>query len=672
MGYFHSTQNLLVWQEGQQKLWIQPWGAHGLRVQANLSGSPLDLPQALLPVSPPPASEFQLEIGEQSASIRNGKLRAVITRAGHLQFLQAASGKVLFEEPHTQYFAPPSRHFKYRDGRLYQIEAWFMSNDGEKFYGLGQHQHGRLDNKGSVIELQQRNTEVSIPFMVSNRGYGFLWNNPGLGRVELGMNATRWVAYGSQQLDYYVVCGDDYAEILQRYADVTGHTPPMPEWATGFWQCKLRYETQEELLNVAREYKGRGLPLAVIVCDFFNWSHMGDWRFDPRCWPDPSAMTQELEGLGVKLMVSIWPTVSPLSENYTEMQERGLLIGNERGVDAQHVFVDHDVNGPAYFAYYDATNPEARRYIWDKVKKGYYDHGVRLWWLDNDEPDANPWNPENLHFYLGNGVEVANIYPLLHQAGFYESMRRAGESEVVTLSRSGWAGSQRFSSIIWSGDIASTFEALQAQVRAGLNMAMSGIPWWTTDIGGFHGGNIHTDYFRELIVRWFQYGVFCPIFRLHGYREPAQGPLPRSGADNEVWSFGEPAYQLITRMLALREKLRPYIQEQMEIASQSGLPPMRPLFVDFPADPACESIEDQFMFGPEILVAPVLHLGQRQRSLYLPGGVRWLEAWTGQVYPGGQTVTVSAPLAQIPVFLKEDSRLAKVFQELVPAGRGSG
>ncbi len=181
MGSFHSTQNRLVWQEGQQKLWLQPWGPNGLRVQANLSGSPLDLPQALLPVDPPPASEFQLEIGEQSASLRNGKLSAVITRAGELQFLQAVSGKVLLEEPPIQYFAPPSRHFKYRDGRLYQIEAWFKSNEGEKFYGLGQHQHGRLDNKGSVIELQQRNTEVSIPFMVSNRGYGFLWNNPGLG-----------------------------------------------------------------------------------------------------------------------------------------------------------------------------------------------------------------------------------------------------------------------------------------------------------------------------------------------------------------------------------------------------------------------------------------------------------------------------------------------------------
>ena len=662
MGRFSSIKNLLLWQEGQQKLCIQPWGVNGLRLQANLSGSPLDLPQALLPVETQAVPESEVEITEDTASIRNGKLRAVVSRAGRLQFLHAVSGKTLLEEPPIQYFAPPNRHFKYRDGRLYQIEAWFKARDGEKIFGLGQHQHGRLDNKGSVIELQQRNTEVSIPFMVSNQGYGFLWNNPGLGRVELGMNATRWVAYGSQQLDYYVVCGDDYAEILQRYADVTGHTPPMPAWATGFWQCKLRYETQAELLNAAREYKRRGLPLSVIVSDFFHWSHMGDWRFDPQCWPDPSAMTEELEKLGVRLMVSIWPTVSPLSENYAEMKERGLLIDNERGVDAQHVFVDHDVNGPAYFAYYDATNPQGRDYIWDKVKKGYFDHGVKLYWLDNDEPDINPWNPENLRFHLGNGVEVGNIYPLMHQGGFYESLRRAGENEVVTLSRSGWAGSQRFGSVIWSGDIASTFEALQAQVRAGLNMAMSGIPWWTSDIGGFHGGDIRTEYFRELVVRWFQYALFCPIFRLHGYRDPVLGPVPRSGADNEVWSFGEPAYRIITHLLRLRERLRPYIQEQMDIASQSGLPPMRPLFVDFPADPGCESIEDQFMFGPEILVAPVLHLGERQRSLYLPAGVRWVNAWSGEVYAGGQTVSVPAPLEQAPVFLKEGGALTKLFQ----------
>jgi alpha-D-xyloside xylohydrolase len=555
------------------------------------------------------------------------------------------------------YYAPPNRHFKYRDGRLFQIKAWFKAQEGERFYGLGQHQHGKLDQKGCIIELEQRNTQVAIPFLVSNRGYGFLWNNPAIGRVELGHNATRWVAEGSQQLDYYVVCGETYAEILERYADATGHAPPLPAWASGFWQCKLRYETQEELLNVAREYKQRGLPLSVIVSDFFNWSHMGDWRFDPRCWPDPPAMVRELEEMGVKLMVSIWPTVSPISENYPTMRERGLLVNNEYGVDAQHVFVDHGINGPAYFAYYDATNPEARQFIWDTVKKNYYAQGVRLWWLDNDEPDVNPWDPENLRFYLGNGIEVANIYPLLHQMAFYEGMRASGETEIVTLSRSGWAGSQRFSSAIWSGDITSTFESLQVQVRAGLNMAMSGIPWWTADIGGFEGGDIRTPYFRELIVRWFQYGVFCPIFRLHGYRLPIRSPFPGSGADNEVWSFGDEVYEILREWLFLRERLRPYIHKQMQLASEKGIPPMRPLFFDFPGDSVCETVEDQFMFGPEILVAPVLHEGARERKVYLPAGTDWMDAKKGTAHAGGQWLVASAPLDTIPVYLKAGSRL---------------
>ena len=347
----------------------------------------------------------------------------------------------------------------------------------------------------------------------------------------------------------------------------------LPDWASGFWQCKLRYETQEELLSVAREYKRRGLPLSVIVIDFFAWSHMGDWRFDLQRWPDPAGMVRELEAMGVKVMVSIWPTVSPISENYAVMKDRGLLVNNERGTDALHVFVDHDVNGPAYFTYYDATNPEGRRTIWDKVKQGYYDHGIRLWWLDNDEPDANPWDPDQPAILPGQRGGGGQYLSLAAPAGLlrWDAIAPA-RREIVTLSRSGWAGSQRFSSAIWSGDIASTFEGLQAQVRAGLNMAMSGIPWWTTDIGGFHGGDIRTDYFQELIVRWFQYGVFCPIFRLHGHRQPERSPFPGSGADNEVWSFGEEAYRAITPLLFLRERLRPYIHDQMEVASQVGLP----------------------------------------------------------------------------------------------------
>lgn len=665
MGQFFREGQILIWQENQQKVWLQPWGKNGLRCQSNLVGERLNLPQALLE-NGHTSLNVDIEIGEAHAVIRCGSIQATVSRKGSICYTNARSGAVLLEEPaDPPYYAPPNRHFLPRNGRLFRIEAWFKSQPGERFYGLGQHQHGLLDQKGCVIELKQRNTEVAIPFLISNRQYGFLWNNPAVGRVELGNNATRWVADGSQQLDYYIVCGESYAEILESYADVTGRTPPLPDWASGFWQCRLRYETQDELLQVAREYKARGLPLSVIVADFFNWSRMGDWRFDPACWPDPAGMVRELEDMGVKLMVSVWPTVSPLSENYAMMRERGLLVNSEYGIDAFQVFLDNDIHGPAYLAYYDATHPEAREFIWETIQKNYYAQGVRLWWLDSDEPDATPWNPENLRFHIGNGVEVANIYPLLHQMAFYNGMRTAGETEIVTLSRSGWAGSQRYSSAIWSGDIASTFEALQAQVRAGLNMAMSGIPWWTTDIGGFHGGDIRSDSFRELMIRWFQYGIFCPICRLHGHRMPFKGDLPRSGAENEVWSFGEDVYAILRELLFLRERLRPYLHQQMVLASETGLPPMRPLFVDFPDDAVCEAIEDQFMFGPDILVAPVLCEGVRERRVYLPVGADWAIAGRDASYSGGQWIDVAAPLETIPVFLKMGNNLQEVF----PSGR---
>jgi len=665
MGSFSQEDQILVWQENQHKVWLQPWGADGLRVQANLAGKRLSLPQALLepmPATPAPAA---IELEQEAATIRNGSICAKISRDGRLEFFRAPSGRILLREPGWAACNEPNRNFKYRNGRLYQIEATFEAEDGERIYGLGQHANGRLDQKGCVIDLKQRNTAVSIPFLISSLGYGFLWNNPSVGRVELGRDATRWVAEGAQQLDYYIVCGGSYAEILERYADATGHAPELPSWATGFWQSKLRYETQEELLSVAREYKRRGLPLAVIVADFFHWSHMGDWRFDPECWPDPRAMVRELEEMGMRLMVSIWPTVSPLSENYSAMRERGLLINNEYGTDAQQVFIDHGITGPAYYPYYDATNPEARKFIWDTVKKNYYDLGVKTFWLDNDEPDVNPWNPANLRFHLGNGVEVANLYPLLHQKAFSDGMRAAGETDFLTLSRSGWAGSQRLSSAIWSGDVASTFEALRDQVRAGLNMGLSGIPWWTTDIGGFHGGDVRTAYFRELIVRWFQYGVFCPILRLHGYRAPMDNPMPATGAGNEVWSFGEEAYGIIRDLIFLRERLRPYLKLQMHLAAEKGLPPMRPLFVDFPDDKKCDTVEDQFLLGPDILVAPVLEEGARGRKVYLPAGTEWTDAEKGTMHPGGEWRSVDAPLASVPVFLKAGSGLEKIFRPSV-------
>ena len=654
---FRRHDGALIWEQNHETVRIEPWGRDSLRVRATIGAAIRDdLPGALLD---PAAVAAHIDIGEARATIRNGALTAEISSKGLIRFLNAAGEELLAEEP-PHFVHPPARYYKPLPGDLSHIEVRFKAYDGERFYGLGQHQHGKLDQKGCVIDLLHRNTEVAIPFALSNRGYGFLWHNPGAGRVELGANATRWVADGAPQLDYWVTVGDTPAAIMSRYADAVGHAPLLPAWAAGFWQCKLRYRTQDELLAVAREYQRRGLPLAVIVVDFFHWTLQGDWQFDPAFWPNPSAMVRELEAMGVKVMVSIWPTLNPLSPNFEAMKQRGLLVRNERGIVAHLTLGDTRPEGSVHVVYYDPTNPEARQFLWEKARENYYRHGVKVWWLDVCEPEMYPMEPENLRYHAGNGLAVTNIYPLLHARAFYDGMRSEGESEIIHLCRSAWAGSQRYGAALWSGDIPSTFESLQIQVRAGLNAGLSGIPWWTTDIGGFHGGDPESPYFRELIVRWFQYGTFCPLFRLHGFRLPYQrGETSKdlTGGPNEVWSFGDEAYAIIRELMFLRERLRPYIMEQMRVAHETGAPPMRPLFFDFPEDGGCYAVDDAFLFGPDLLVAPVLDEGARSRAVYLPLGATWTDAWTGATFAGGQWITADAPLERIPLYLRDGAKL---------------
>ena len=391
---------------------------------------------------------------------------------------------------------------------------------------------------------------MSIPFLLSSRGYGFLWNNPAVGRVELGYNATRWVAEAAPQIDYWITTGDNPTEILSHYADVTGHAPMLPNWASGFWQCKLRYASQEELISVAEEYHRRKLPLSVIVIDYFHWTRQGDWQFNPKYWPDPSGMVKRLENLDVKVMVSVWPTVSRLSSNYSEMRSKGYITRNKSGTPPHVYFMDNEAEKGVYVHFYDPTHPGARKYIWEKVKRGYYRYGIKVFWLDACEPEMIPMNPENLRFHAGDGDAVANIYPLHHVQAFYEGMKSENEQDILFLCRSAWAGSQRFGAAVWSGDVYSTFPALRAQLKAGLNIGISGIPWWTHDIGGFRGGNPADPTFRELIVRWFQFGAFSPLIRLHGHRLPTPtiltaritkyGPLAigHMRSSNSICSFG--------------------------------------------------------------------------------------------------------------------------------------
>lgn len=662
-GLVWSEHNKLIYQYDDEVIWIEAFGKNSLRVRITKMSEMPDKDWAFIT---PPETNATISIGEKVCSITNGNITGKMNEFGVMWF-ENEKGEVLLKErwqtkkdknehKALMYYG---RELKPILGGLYKATMTFEPNKNEKIFGMGQRQMENLDMMGCELELAQRNSQASIPFFLSNRGYGFFWNNPAYGRATFAKNLTRFTAEVTGLVDYWITAGDTPSQIVEQYTDVIGKASKFPEFAAGFWQCKLRYKNQEELLSVAREYKKRGLPISVIVIDFFHWPMQGDWKFDEKHWPDPKAMVDELKSMGIELMVSIWPTVDPRSENYAEMKQKGYLVRTDKGVRTQHTCLGATV-------YYDATNPKAQEYLWDKVKKNYFDYGIKVFWLDEAEPEFRAYDYELYRYYLGPNLEVGNIYPTMFSKGFYDGMKKEGIEAPLNLVRCAWAGSQRYGALLWSGDIHSSFPSLRMQFAAGLNVGLSGIPWWTTDIGGFYGGDPKDPQFRELIVRWFQYGLFCPVFRLHGYRLPIKHGS--HGVDtglfdydtngpNEVWEFGEEAYNIIRELMLIREKLRPYVMKQMDIASEKGTPPMRPLFYDYPEDKNSWEIEDEFLFGSDILVAPVLYEGQVQRDVYLPKGTNWVDFKTSKVYEGGNTISYDAPLDTIPVFIKEGARI---------------
>jgi alpha-D-xyloside xylohydrolase len=657
MSVFSKDGSRLIFHYDAEELWIEPWGKNSLRFRAIKGPVMQNEAWALLPQE---ECDAEIIINEKCASIRNGFIKAIITNGGFLSVYNREGKKLLEEYSRNRrdLFARTcsaleieAREFKPIPGGDYHLTARFESLDkDERLYGMGQYQQPYLNLKGLDLELAHRNSQSSVPFALSSLGYGFLWNNPGIGRAVFGKNIMSFESYSTKQMDYWITAGDTPAEIIENYAAVTGKVPMMPDYAMGFWQCKLRYQTQEELLSIVREYKKRNLPLSVIVVDFFHWPKQGEWKFDPVYWPDPDGMIRELKEMNIELMVSIWPTVDKQSENFGEMLEKGYLIRTDRGVR-----VGLDFQGVTI--HYDATNQKARNYLWEKVKKNYYDKGIKIFWLDEAEPEYTAYDFDNYRYYLGSNLQIGNIYPVMYAQTFFEGQTEAGQQNIINLLRCAWAGSQKYGALVWSGDIASSFESFRNQFAAGLNMGIVGIPWWTTDIGGFHGGDPHDPAFQELFIRWFQWGAFCPVMRLHGDREPRQpqqgttGGAPCcSGADNEVWSYSDEVYEICKKYLDIREKLRPYIAEQMKAAHEKGTPVIRPLFYDFPEDKTAWEIEDTYMFGPRYLIAPVMEAGLRSRNVYLPRGSSWKNWETGAINTGGCRITTDAPLDCIPVF----------------------
>jgi alpha-glucosidase/alpha-D-xyloside xylohydrolase len=553
-----------------------------------------------------------------------------------------------------------------KDDPGYHVVATFDSPTDEHYYGLGQQQKGFLDLRDHRIDCWQNYTDIGgqdvcVPFMVSSRGYGLIWDNPSKTTVDLGFNQQNvWSSEIGDRVSFFVIAGKNTDEIYTGYRQLTGVTHMLPKATYGYIQSKAIYPTQDQLMAVAKGYRDRHLPLDVLVVDFLNMTKQGEMDLDPARWPDPAAMNDQLHAMGIKTLLSVWPHYAPSTQFYDMLRDKGWLIHDAAGVPDAGGF--KDVIGPNI----DTTNPEAARWFWEKIRDRYIkpDHFDYLW-LDETEPDIDPAKD---FFYVGSGARYYNVYPLFHTAAAYEGMRRDfGDSRrVMILARAAYLGAQRNGTVFWSSDIQSTWDMLKRSIPAGLNFTATGMPYWDTDIAGFFSPSLPASYkpehtplidpsdaranvgnysdYPELFVRWFEWGAFQPVMRAHGERQ-----------HNEVWAYGKEAEPILAKYLRLRYQLMPYTYSLAYSSYQTGAPYMRALFMDFPNDPNVADIPDEYMFGPAFLVAPVTEQGATTRKVYLPAGCDWYNYWTNERLKGGQTVTVNAPIDTLPLFVRAGS-----------------
>jgi alpha-D-xyloside xylohydrolase len=549
------------------------------------------------------------------------------------------------------------------DPPFFEVGASFNSPKDEHYYGLGQNQEGFLDRRNHALECAHdynapAGPSVCVPFVVTNYGYGLVWDNPSKTEVAFGFNdQVRWTSQVGQRVSFFIIAGKTYDEIYSGYRLLTGSVPMLPKSAYGYIQCKQRYSSQAEVMAVANGYRERHLPADVIVIDWFYYTKMGQMDMDPAKWPDPVEMNKQLHAMNFHTMISVWPRFVPTSRYYNLILHNGWF---------EHLADGTPTNGLPYDragSDIDTTNPAAAKWYWDTIRDNLVSKGFDAFWADETEPDLPP-NGSYLH--IGPGTQYFNAYPLFHTAALYNGFRSDLNTRALILARDAYLGAQHNGAIFWSSDIWPNWDTLKRQVPTGINFVASGMPYWSTDIGGwqylpgFHKpdrpplidpsdarDNVgHYDDYPELYVRWFEYGAFQPNFRSHGSRKY-----------NEVWSYGKQAEPILEKYLRLRYQLMPYIYSLGYQTHETGAPFMRGLFMDFPQDPNVTNIGDEYMFGPALLVAPVTDQGMTSRKVYLPAGTDWYNFWTNERVHGGQTITVAAPIDIIPLFVRAGSIL---------------
>ena len=541
----------------------------------------------------------------------------------------------------------------------YLVRQAFLLDKDEAIYGLGQQQNGRLNQRGQRNVLKQENTKVAIPFFQSVKGYGIFWDNYAPTTFTDNLQELSFESLGDNA-DYYFMYGGNADGVVARMRELTGQAPMIPLWGFGYLQSKERYKTQFETVEVIEKYRALKVPIDGVIQDWQYWGNDSNWNamsFDSKTFPRPQEMVDKIHSMNAHLMIVAWPGFGPKTPQYKELLSKKMMI-------------DFDTWPPKSGTKpYDVYNPTARSIYWDYLNKGVFSLNTDAWWLDSSEPDHINVKPADFEqpTYLGSYNSVINAFPLQHIKGVYENQRKTtSDKRVFILTRSAFAGQQRFGANSWSGDIVSSWETLQKQVPAALNFSMTGLPYWNADIGGFFLWNyknpLQNKNYQELYVRWIQFGTFTPMMRSHG-----------TDAPREIYQFGERGnwkFDAIKKYINLRYQLLPYIYSTAWGVTSRSESFMRALVMDFAADKNTHNTTDEYMFGRNLLVAPVLNSmyvntveGKatedfsviKNRAVYLPAGTEWYDFWTGEKLKGGQEVQKAAPVDLIPLYVKAGS-----------------
>ncbi|MES1200919.1 MAG: TIM-barrel domain-containing protein [Pseudomonadota bacterium] len=605
------------------------------------------VPPASFAVTARPASSICTTAQSNDATtLSSSAVRITVERAtGRITFANSRGALYVAERADGAAFSPSTvLSGSLRVRQAFDNPPSYNGGPSEAFFGLGQHANGLMNLRGAAIRLQQINGDVALPLALSSKGYGLFWDNPAVTDVSVASPGSGGVVFDSEAgagVNYYFIAGPTPDDVIAGYRALTGAAPMLPRWAWGFWQSKEHYETQQELLDVAQHYRNLGVPLDAVIQDWQYWPR-GQWgshRFDPARFPDPARMMRDLHAMHVHAIISVWPRFDVDTDTGAELDRAGVLFP----------LTMPNVYPGGIGRWYDAFNAQGRSLYWRQISQRLGVLGWDGYWLDASEAElSGTWGEmRGLHTAAGEGPAVYNAYPLMHTAAIYEGQRRDFPAKrALVLTRSAWAGQQRNAAITWSGDIHGDWETFRRQVPAGLNFVASGIPYWNTDIGGFFGGDPTEANYRELFVRWFQFGAFTPMFRVHG-----------TGPAKEYWRFDAEAQHAMLESIRLRYRLLPYIYATSWRVTADGYTMMRPLVMDFTADPLALSVTDEFMFGPALLISPVTTPRAQSRTVYLPAGATWYDFRSNSTYAGGTTVDAEAPLNHLPIFVRAGSIL---------------